>query len=226
MESIITTSGCSSCMAASMRSKFVSHKNSRSPFTSPMRFARSLICFKDSSPDMYKTFFSANARFLHTCKRRVDFPIPGSPPTKTRDPLTTPPPNTRSSSSYPVFIRSCSSSWISDSLAGFILMPVTPPDPVLEIPRFPEASAFATGSSTNVFHSRQPGHWPSHFADSNPHSLQKNAVVFPFAIGSSWSDKKSGSESLFKKSRTRISVTLLSSDRYLHWCSFIQFHTG
>ena len=33
-----------------------------------------------------------------------------------------------------------------------------------------------------VFHALQAGHWPIHLEDSYPHSLQKNAVVFPFAI--------------------------------------------
>ena len=47
---------------------------------------------------MYKTFFPLLATLLATCISNVDFPIPGSPPTKTKDPLTTPPPKTLSNS--------------------------------------------------------------------------------------------------------------------------------
>jgi hypothetical protein len=39
-----------------------------------------------------------------------------------------------------------------------------------------------TVSSTQVFHAPQAGHFPNHFGDSLPHSLQKK-VVFSFAIG-------------------------------------------
>ena len=46
----------------------------------------------------------------------------------------------------------------------------------------PDGVFFATGSSTSVFHSLQAGHCPSHLLDSKPHSLQKNTVVFAFAI--------------------------------------------
>ena len=37
----------------------------------------------------------------------VDFPIPGSPPTNTREPCTIPPPNTLSNSFIPVFVHFC-----------------------------------------------------------------------------------------------------------------------
>ena len=57
---------------------------------------------------MYNTFLSEQATFLDTCIRSVDFPIPGSPPTKTKEPLTIPPPNTLSNSSIPVVnLSSC-----------------------------------------------------------------------------------------------------------------------
>jgi len=36
------------------------------------------------------------------------------------------------------------------------------------------------------FQALQAGHWPIHFEDSYPHSLQKNAVVFALAIGLSF----------------------------------------
>ena len=40
--------------------------------------------------------------WVETCRRRVDFPIPGSPPMRTRLPGTTPPPSTRLNSSISV----------------------------------------------------------------------------------------------------------------------------
>ena len=51
------------------------------------------------------------------CNSRVLFPIPGSPPTRTREPGTNPPPNTRSNSLYPLVIRSKSFSW-SDEIGS------------------------------------------------------------------------------------------------------------
>jgi hypothetical protein len=44
-----------------------------------------------------------------------------------------------------------------------------------------ESFPVTTVSSTQVFHAPQAGHFPNHFGDSFPHSLQKKAV-FSFAI--------------------------------------------
>ena len=136
-----------------------------------MRFARSLIWARDSSPDTYSTCFSAESRW-HTCRRSVDFPIPGSPPTRTREPGTIPPPSTRSSSSSPVISLTWSSVRTSDrarTCASF---------------RVFTAAVFAVViiSSANVFHSLQAGHCPSHFVSSCPQFWQKYTVFFPFAI--------------------------------------------
>ena len=138
----------------------------------PRRSARILICFNDSSPEIYRTFFCRSASALHICNNNVDFPIPGSPPTNTREPTTIPPPNTRSNSSILVLIRSSSMESTSCNVFGTsatirILVPVL--------------VVFATGSSTNASQVLQPGHCPSHLPDSNPHSLQKKTVFF-FAI--------------------------------------------
>ena len=85
-------------------------------------------------------------------------------------------PSTRSSSGYPVGIRSCSSMDTSSSFTGFA-------GTRWEIPPVRPAGAFfATGSSTSVFHSLHAGHCPSHLLDSKPHSLQKKTVVFAFAM--------------------------------------------
>ena len=133
-----------------------------------------MICLTDSSPDTYNTSLPASASCLHICKSKVDLPIPGSPPTNTSEPVTMPPPNTRSSSPIPVKVRTSSLVTISDNFDGSRCS-VT----VTERP----AAVFTTGSSTKESHSLHPGHCPSHFGDSNPHSLQKNVVFcFPFAI--------------------------------------------
>ena len=118
----------------------------------------------------------------------MDFPMPGSPPTNTREPATMPLPSTRSSSPKPVPIRSVSSTEISSREDGLILAGRPGPADPADIPR-PRAGVFrSAGSSTKVFHALHPGHWPIHFADSYPHSLQKN-TVFAFAINTSVTKK-------------------------------------
>ena len=47
---------------------------------------------------MYRTIPFSSAILSQSCKIRVDFPIPGSPPIKIRDPFTNPPPRTLSNS--------------------------------------------------------------------------------------------------------------------------------
>ena len=90
-------------------------------------------------------------------------------------------PSTRSSSLKPVGIRSCSSKLISDKREG-----LTEAADLTDPPAFPRPpdgeELFAAGSSTIVFQALQAGHCPIHLEDSYPHSLQKNAVVFAFAI--------------------------------------------
>ena len=159
---MITTFGFSLVMAVSISARLVSHINFTSPVNVPIRAARILICFKDSSPDTYKVGTPADARFLHTCKRIVDFPIPGSPPTSTREPGTMPPPRTLSSSAIPALKRSVSEVSISSKVTGFAPFP--------DIRREVLPEDFTTGSSTKLFHALHPGHCPIHLADSYPHS--------------------------------------------------------
>ena len=62
-------------------------------------------CDKDSSPVTYKALpakDSGLAILAAVCSKIVDLPIPGSPPIKTTEPATSPPPNTRSNSLIPV----------------------------------------------------------------------------------------------------------------------------
>ena len=159
---MITTFGFSLVMAPSISARLVSHINFTLPVNCPILAARILICFKDSSPETYKVATPEPAKFLHTCKRMVDFPIPGSPPTNTRDPGTMPPPRTRSNSAMPELIRSVSEVSISSNVTGFAV-----PEP-----NFPALfpADFTTGSSTKLFQALHPGHCPIHFVDSYPHS--------------------------------------------------------
>ena len=101
IESIITNFGFNSSMFWSIISISVSPKNRISSFLIFNLSALNFICSADSSPETYKTFPSP-LTLSQSCKIKVDFPIPGSPPTNTKEPLTNPPPNTLSSSAYPV----------------------------------------------------------------------------------------------------------------------------
>ena len=92
-------------------------------------------------------------------------PMPGSPLMSTREPLTMPPPSTRSSSERPVWYR-CSSAVLISLMGTAWEMPPAGRAPV---PRWGRAGSFT--ASSMVLHSPQPGHFPSHLGDSNPHWL-------------------------------------------------------
>ena len=171
---MITTSGFLRAITSLMVSRFVSHKSSKVSVKVPIRSARILICCKDSSPDTYNIARFLLDRFLHTCNNKVDLPIPGSPPTNTSDPLTIPPPSTRSNSFMDVEIRSSSADEMADNGIGFASSNAFF-TPAVEV-------FLSTISSTKVFHSLHPGHCPIHFADSNPQFWQKYILLFPFAI--------------------------------------------
>ena len=134
----------------------VSPKNRISSFLIFNLSALNFICSADSSPETYKTFPSP-LTLSHSCKIKVDFPIPGSPPTNTKEPLTNPPPNTLSSSAYPVEVlcASCPTKLFNGFGASWILFSL-----------FPLSTFVESFSSKNVFHELQAGHFPIHFADS------------------------------------------------------------
>ena len=136
--------------------------NNKESVNSPIRMARILICFKDSSPETYNTFFPCDANFWHTCNRSVDFPIPGSPPTKVKDPGTIPPPNTLSSSLIPIRILSSFDKDTEDNTDGSL-------EEIADV-FFPLTILVLMVSSTKLFQALHPGHCPIHLADSNPHS--------------------------------------------------------
>src|SRR5206468_3579745 len=103
-------------------------------------------------------------------KSSVDLPTPGSPPTRTSDAGTSPPPSTRSSSGTPVGIRSAASAATSTSRSrGFAAAAGAPTD-----------VNFA--SSTSVPNSPHPGHLPNQRPDEYPHSGQEKTDAAALAM--------------------------------------------
>ena len=161
-------SGFNSWTASTRLSRLVSDRRySPSPPTLS-RSARSLICRSDSSPETYSTLANRH-REPQIWSIRVDLPMPGAPPTSTREPFTAPPPSTRSNSPIPVGKRS--SSVVSTWAMGLGRFTATPrPLPTERTGPFLEA--FSAGRSTIVFHAPQAGHLPCHLGVSFPHSVQ------------------------------------------------------
>lgn len=95
MESMIRMSGFSLLACCRMSMSCVSAYKKQFSEVAPMRSDRILICSVLSSPDTYRVFWGMPTAI---CNSRVDFPMPGSPPTRTKEPTTMPPPSTRSSS--------------------------------------------------------------------------------------------------------------------------------
>src|SRR3954447_6055596 len=107
---------------------------------------------------------------------RVDLPIPGSPPTKSTEPRTKPPPVTRSSSAIPDDRRGASG-----------LLPVSVSSANNRPRRFDRilagmVAAPVTSSSTSVFHSPQDSHLPCQRLNAAPQFWQTKERVF-LAIG-------------------------------------------
>jgi hypothetical protein len=90
----------------------------------PILSALILICPSLSSPETYKILAGI---FNATCKSKVDFPIPGCPPIKTKEPLTIPPPSTRLSSPSGVTNLGRLLATISGRAIGFGFLLFPPP---------------------------------------------------------------------------------------------------
>src|SRR5207237_10207318 len=99
------------------------------------------------------------------CMRSVDLPIPGSPPTRTTEPGTIPPPRTKSNSARPVFQRATASLFRSVRRIGGL---------AVGKPLTAEPLNRPTASSTSAFHAPQASHLPPHLGWSAPHSVQRN----------------------------------------------------
>src|SRR5262245_53065052 len=103
--------------------------------------------------------------------------MPGSPPSSTSEPGTTPPPSTRSNSSMPVDRRTPVA--VSTSAYSFAA-------PVLEncayrlFPFGAAATDSVARSSTSEFQAPHSAQRPSHFGDCAPHSWQTNTTFGGF----------------------------------------------
>src|SRR5438309_2797862 len=150
-----------------MASSRVSPNTCTAPVASPRRSARKRICSGDSSPETYSVVTPACSRRAAHCSTNVDLPMPGSPPTRTTEPGTIPPPRTKSNSGNPVRQRSAAPTPMSDRRTGGRAdgsggpLTARPPDRPI-------------GSSLSVFHAPQASQRPAHLGCSAPHSAQRN----------------------------------------------------
>src|SRR5215510_15296514 len=112
--------------------------------------------------------------FAAACRSSVDLPMPGSPPSSTSEPGTTPPPRTRSNSSMPVDRRTPLA--VSTSAYSFAA-------PVLENCAYLFALAVgaavdsAARSSTSEFQAPHSAQRPSHLGDCAPHSWHTKTTL-------------------------------------------------
>ena len=100
----------------------------------------------------------------------VDLPIPGEPPSSTSDPGTIPPPSTRSSSPIPVDSRGT-----GDDVD--LRERPRPSGPARRGAAGRPAARRGAASSTSVFHSEHPGHWPCQRGVECPQEEQTWMVV-------------------------------------------------
>ena len=168
IESTTSISGFISSIWENIFSSDVSPTMNTLSLPRPIRSARSLSCVGLSSPDTYSILRERmESRF---CNTSVDFPTPGSPPSSTMEPFTSPPPSTRFSSLLGIGMRGSS----------IALMSLTARGTAFSLPLRDVAEglvAASTFSSTMVFHSPQAGQRPVHLAESAPHDEQ-NHIVF------------------------------------------------
>ena len=172
MESTKSADGRLSAARASTVSSSVSPRNVTSPAGSARRSARMRTCAADSSPDTYSAPLPACWRRAATWRSRVLLPMPGSPPTSTTEPGTTPPPSTKSNSPRPVGQRVVSPDSTSRRRTGAAAAARCGGAPS----RRRSARTRAAGSSASVFHAPHAGHCPCQRGDSLPQSVQKKAV--------------------------------------------------
>src|SRR5690606_23635497 len=99
----------------------------------------------------------------------VDLPIPGSPPISTTDPLTSPPPSTRSSSEDPLGWRGVAS---VETSARFFTCAASPGQWLLRPALLLPTGVVAISVSTSAFQAWHSEHWPAHLLKLAPHSGQ------------------------------------------------------
>src|SRR5215467_192403 len=109
---------------------------------------------------MYTAVCFALAQAASACSTSVDFPTPGSPPRRTAEPGTNPPPVTRSNSAIFVVRRlggspECTKVSSTNGRPFPVRLPVAP-------------TGGAACSSTSVFHAPQSPQRPAHFVCAEP----------------------------------------------------------
>src|SRR5690606_8706577 len=128
--------------------------------------------------------------------------MPGSPPTRTMEPGTTPPPRTKSSSRRPLVQRVSLRATTSRSRgAGATLPPSANPE-APELRRREAADLpvlFTATSSTRVFQAPHTSQRPAHFACSDPHSVQRYTLRACARIGAASPPQRSARHALEKR---------------------------
>jgi hypothetical protein len=164
IESTTRTAGLLRSAASRMAARSFSAEKSRSFDSRPRRRARIPTWASDSSPETYRTGPAASAARLATCISSVDLPTPGSPPIRTSEPRTIPPPSTRLNSGSGSSSRSKSAASISlrrsaraGPLAAGAVRTARPP-------AWP-----ASRLSSRVFQPPHSAHRPIHFGERPPH---------------------------------------------------------
>ena len=188
MESTTTTSGCTSLIWSKMASSEFSQSSKKCSWLAvpPPTVSLSALIFSWwalSSPLTYSTFLSVSWSMV--CSDSVDLPMPGSPPSSTMLPGTSPPPSTRFNSASCMSMRGSSCDEMSFSRST---LPVANAEDCAEVPLFRPflvspslGEELATLISLNVFHWPQAGHLPIHLADSCP-QLSQTYMILSFAI--------------------------------------------
>ena len=180
IESTMSKSGFTSSTCTKIFSKVFSLSTITLSLTcSSIRSARILSWCVLSSPLTYRMRFSGIRKMV--CNTRVLFPMPGSPPRSTIDPLTSPPPSTRFSSPSCKSMRGSSFASTFEIGIGVLRADEVLPNPPTNCRFPPPATAGATRISLKLFHSPQLGQRPIHFKDSCP-QLSQTYAVLSFAI--------------------------------------------
>ena len=165
IESIASTSGCSSSTCAQTAGSDVSATMNTPGCSVPSRPARSRTCAGDSSPQTSRQRAPLAAIAPSAWSSSVLLPMPGSPPMRVTEPVTRPPSSTRSSSDNPVGRRGAPSGSISEMGTGRLREAPDPPPVVVPVA--------VTGASPKLPHSPQSVQRPSHWVASYPHSLHR-----------------------------------------------------
>ena len=167
----MTNCGFSASSVVSMSRRLVSVANCTGADASPSRWARMRTCALASSPETYRVFRPARAKCAAACSNSVDFPMPGSPPTRIAEAGTNPPPSTRSNSATPLQVRGGGASVLLRSLSTIDLPRLAPRD-------FLAGPVDNPLSSEMVFHALQASHWPAHLVETAPQAAQEKDFCF------------------------------------------------